>query len=292
MSQTTINVDMAQGFAGQLADLNQNNYVRSASLEEPAAIPFGVGLKRGTLSDDGYLLPSAAADILEGVAVHSHAVNTIGLSALAGALGILPAQKFNIMRKGTIWVVPEVVVTRANPVFCRFATSPNAGAPIWLPGTAYALGALVLLGGNVYTVTTAGVSGGSGPSGLGAGIVDGTVIWSYTRNGLSQRGSFGIANDAFTGAAWAPSPQTYTVGQYRSNGGNVYECLVAGTAAASGGPAGTAASGIVDGTAQWGYVAPAAAAAALVKGGKWLSTGAAVAGNPVILEFDDSVAAN
>jgi hypothetical protein len=51
---------------------------------------------------------------------------------------------------------------------------------------------------------------------------------------------------------WAPS-RAYTVGHQVHNGGNVYRCTVAGTAAASGGPSGTGAS-IVDGGATWAFV--------------------------------------
>jgi len=39
-----------------------------------------------------------------------------------------------------------------------------------------------------------------------------------------------------------------------TQGGNVYRCTTGGTTASSGGPTGTAGSGITDGTAVWGYV--------------------------------------
>ena len=42
------------------------------------------------------------------------------------------------------------------------------------------------------------------------------------------------------------------VGEYVSNGGNVYRCTTAGTTAASGGPTGTGPT-ISDGTAVWAY---------------------------------------
>lgn len=56
-----------------------------------------------------------------------------------------------------------------------------------------------------------------------------------------------------TAAAWAAST-AYTLGQIRSNGGNLYECITAGTSDASGGPSGTTAD-ITDGTAHWKYLA-------------------------------------
>jgi len=42
------------------------------------------------------------------------------------------------------------------------------------------------------------------------------------------------------------------VGEYVSNGGNLYRCTTAGTTASSGGPTGTGAT-ISDGTAVWAY---------------------------------------
>lgn len=53
-------------------------------------------------------------------------------------------------------------------------------APAWAISTAYSLGQLRANGSNVYEVTTAGTSAGSGgPTGTGTGIVDNTVVWRY-----------------------------------------------------------------------------------------------------------------
>lgn len=52
----------------------------------------------------------------------------------------------------------------------------------WLPDTAVALGVQILNGGNVYVVSTAGVTGPSSagpPTGTGTGITDGTAAWDY-----------------------------------------------------------------------------------------------------------------
>lgn len=60
-----------------------------------------------------------------------------------------------------------------------FFHQTNYGAA-WAASTAYALGALVTNGGNLYKVTTAGTSAGSGgPTGTGATIADNTVVWAY-----------------------------------------------------------------------------------------------------------------
>lgn len=50
----------------------------------------------------------------------------------------------------------------------------------WAASTAYVLNQQVHLGSNVYKVTTAGTSAGSGgPTGTGTGITDGSVTWAY-----------------------------------------------------------------------------------------------------------------
>lgn len=58
--------------------------------------------------------------------------------------------------------------------------------------------------------------------------------------------------------AWAGTT-AYTVGALRRNGGNVYQCITAGTSAGSGGPT-TTATDITDGTAHWRYIAAGSAA--------------------------------
>jgi len=57
--------------------------------------------------------------------------------------------------------------------------------------------------------------------------------------------------------AWQPSTAYLFTSDMVTNSGNLYRCDVSGTSAGSGGPTGTG-SNIVDGTARWDYVAPAA----------------------------------
>jgi hypothetical protein len=112
--------------------------------------------------------------------------------------------------------------------------------PIWVANTFYAVNTKRTNGGNTYWCTTAGTSAASGgPTGTAvSGIVDGTCVWSY------------VGNSDYT--AWQAG-HIYTAGQYAYNGANTYKCTASGTSAGSGGPTGTAVSGIVDNTAQWGY---------------------------------------
>lgn len=59
---------------------------------------------------------------------------------------------------------------------------------------------------------------------------------------------------------WAANT-AYVVGEWvRNDSGKNYICTVAGASASSGGPTGTAVSGITDGSATWGYKAPRNAA--------------------------------
>ncbi|OXI63141.1 hypothetical protein CFB47_07830 [Burkholderia sp. AU27893] len=61
------------------------------------------------------------------------------------------------------------------------ATMNTGFAAAWAQSTAYATGALIDNAGNVYKATTGGTSAssGSGPSGTGSAITDGSVTWAY-----------------------------------------------------------------------------------------------------------------
>ncbi|MCA3300986.1 MAG: flagellar hook-basal body complex protein [Roseomonas sp.] len=52
----------------------------------------------------------------------------------------------------------------------------------WAATTAYAVGAQIRNGGNIYVATTAGTSGATGPTGTGTGIPDGGVVWNFVRD--------------------------------------------------------------------------------------------------------------
>lgn len=61
------------------------------------------------------------------------------------------------------------------------ATINSGIVPAWAQSTVYATGALIDTAGNVYQATTGGTSAstGTGPSGAGSAIADGTVTWAY-----------------------------------------------------------------------------------------------------------------
>lgn len=82
-----------------------------------------------------------------------------------------------------------------------------------------------------------------------------TLVPSGSRVKSASTGAAFATTSAATIAAataWANST-AYVVGDRRKNGGNIYECITAGTSAGSGGPTTTAAD-ITDGTAHWRYL--------------------------------------
>ena len=167
---------------------------------------------------------------------------------------------------------------------------PLFTAPAWTVATAYGtIGELVLANGNRYILTQAGTSAatGTGPSGTGAGIVDGAVagsawmnstvystigeevsangnIYSLATAGLSAAsgtGPTGVGagiSDGVTATAWATSHSYPTTGVFVQNAGNIYILITAGMSAGSGGPTGTG-SNISDNTCVWDFVIQAAA---------------------------------
>jgi hypothetical protein len=74
--------------------------------------------------------------------------------------------------------------------FWGFTTSPDGSTPTavsattaWTPATQVALNQYVSRGGNWYRATTAGTTGTNGPSGNGASIDDGSVVWTFAAAG-------------------------------------------------------------------------------------------------------------
>ena len=119
--------------------------------------------------------------------------------------------------------------------------------PTWAQSQVVAVGAQWQANGNVYSCINAGTTlgSGSGPSGTGNAISDGTAAWAFV-----------IAAPAATMAtfsAWAVSTPVL-LGVHTIANGNLYVCTVAGTTLGSGaGPSGTGA-GITDNTVTWNYV--------------------------------------
>lgn len=153
-------------------------------------------------------------------------------------------------------------------------------APPWAPGTAYAVGANVANGANLYRAAAPGTSASSGgPTGTTSPIADGSAIWSFVSAyvagavqplyGPPGPGSFyanpqaNSVDNAITPVPWtrntpysnSPYPNVYV-----TNAGNLYKINTPGTSAASGGPTGTGGGfPIPDGGSglSWFYISPA-----------------------------------
>lgn len=93
----------------------------------------------------------------------------------------------------------------------------------WAPNQAYSVGTLRRANDNVYVVTTPGTSAssGSGPSGTGSGIADGSVTWKFdgsyflaAKSGYSMT-AFATGN---SGKIWAMNPNLFLGDGFKSQG--------------------------------------------------------------------------
>ena len=154
----------------------------------------------------------------------------------------------------------------------------------WLAGELVILGNKRSNGGNVYKCSQAGRAdtSGTGPSGTGTDIVDGSAKWDYVSaftagvyepltaihvKGHYDTENYNISNNAISGckkgiqlSSTAEAKTDWTVSTAFALGDKVvnnsinYKCTTAGTSASSGGgPTGTG-SAIADGSVVWQYV--------------------------------------
>jgi hypothetical protein len=141
----------------------------------------------------------------------------------------IPAGKYKISSTILINGAMAFEIYGDGPTSTRIIWAGTQGTPRWSNVTAYTVGAVVANHGFTFICTSAGVSGGQGPS--------------TATNAIS---------DSFSWPAWSAFGG-YFVGDHVTNSGNIYVCTVSGTAAASGGPTGTGAT-ITDGSVTWSYV--------------------------------------
>lgn len=90
-----------------------------------------------------------------------------------------------------------------------------------------------------------GLTDNAGQETLTASLANATVT-------PSANGTVTFARATVGTTAWTAS-HAYSVGQLVTNNSNIYQCIVAGTSASSGGPT-TTATPILDGSAYWAYV--------------------------------------
>jgi hypothetical protein len=123
------------------------------------------------------------------------------------------------------------------------------GTNTWAPNTAYPLNYALTNNQSYYVATTGGTSASSGigPSGYGAVIPDGTVVWSYAGPGVPRY--------------WAASTSYPNPGELvcNPNNGGLFRVETPGVSGAAPGPViPTAANGLpvnalTDGTVVWSY---------------------------------------
>ena len=120
-------------------------------------------------------------------------------------------------------VLPIVYGTMRVPALLIEKFGPLQKQPDpWLPGTSYAIDAVVSNSGHAYKCTLAGSSApANGPSTTGAGIVDGTNKWNFLA----------------ACREWIPN-LAYALNAYCTNGGFLWKATTAGTSGYSGGPVG------------------------------------------------------
>ena len=138
------------------------------------------------------------------------------------------------------WVRKGEIITNASAAVGAAAGWMVTTATAWAISTAYTVGQIRSNAGNLYEVTVAGTSAGSGagPTSLGAAITDGTVTWKY------------VAYPCGNAPAWVTAT-AYTQYQIRSNAGGLYEAQADGT---SGATAPTGTGSVSDGTVTWKFV--------------------------------------
>lgn len=107
------------GFAGQLADQSPR-HIESAINKEGVAIPFGVAVKKGAGEDEA-VLPTLTTDVLSGITVFRHDVNTFGASAWGSDAGIPVGDRFDLLLVGVVLVKVEEAVVQGDKAYVRFA---------------------------------------------------------------------------------------------------------------------------------------------------------------------------
>lgn len=112
---------------------------------------------------------------------------------------------------------------------------------------------------NIHSIANNALSGDNGiPANFNASvIVQGPIlvpIEEQVNVGDPVYVRWGAGNGSSTAAAWAAATAYYVGQRVTANFGKVYQCITAGTSAASGvGPTGTSTD-ITDGTAHWKYI--------------------------------------
>ena len=110
--QTSYDSEHAEGFVGQLADLQLTNVI-SRSVET-TEVDFGLAVVRGT-ADDQCILPSATGQFFVGITVRTIA----GTADTAGDRKYQPNESANLLDEGVIYAICEDGCIPGDDVFFR-----------------------------------------------------------------------------------------------------------------------------------------------------------------------------
>lgn len=128
--QTTYVPTLTKAIEGALADTGAHDCVTKYNAEASACVAFGRAVKFGA-TDFAALLPTAQADKIVGVVVHSNQYSTgengeLKQDGTAWTNGLRPGAAMTILRKGRIWAVAHSDVTPGDRLYVR-RTSAESG---------------------------------------------------------------------------------------------------------------------------------------------------------------------
>jgi len=131
MPQTTYKINTFAAYPGMLADLVDLEIATGVNAEV-TTLPAGimVAYKTGAPTATSQVIypianASSANGIPAGIVVHTHAADTIGLQTQSTDLIFKTGALVGLLRKGNVFVSPEVTVVEGDPVFYRI--SANGG---------------------------------------------------------------------------------------------------------------------------------------------------------------------
>lgn len=116
--QTSYGTTRTKAIEGALADDGPHDVIPLYNAEASAEIAFGRGVKQGT-TDDGALLPTAQADKIAGITLHTDQYAAEEL----GTTGMKPKAVMSILRRGRVWAMARSAVTPGDRLYVRAVSS-------------------------------------------------------------------------------------------------------------------------------------------------------------------------
>jgi hypothetical protein len=128
MSQTSYNITQGLPFAGILGEEGYPSMIRNGRNAGSVNISPGCFVTNNAAGDfDNLKAFAVAADVVAGIAVHRHSVNPIG-AAFANGEGIPVGDRFDVLVKGTVWMIAEGTIATTNAYTALFVRAVANGA--------------------------------------------------------------------------------------------------------------------------------------------------------------------